>query len=90
MMLERMKELFGIAHVRDNEEEVTNAKCMRIGEEDVSLSQPITAVVPPVVVLEVEEEVPTSLSRSRQKERDASLSWSMTRASMMKDLYRPW
>jgi hypothetical protein len=33
-----MKELFGIAHVRDDEEEVPNAKCMHIVEEEVSLS----------------------------------------------------
>jgi hypothetical protein len=38
MALEMMKELFGIAHVRDAEEEVPNAKCMRIIEEEVSLS----------------------------------------------------
>jgi hypothetical protein len=52
MTLEMMKELFGIAHVRDDEEEVPNMKCMGIGEE-VSLSQPIT-----VAVLPEEEEVP--------------------------------
>jgi hypothetical protein len=56
-MLERVKELFGIMHVRDDEEEVPNVKCMRIGEEEVSLSQPITVAVPPVVVT-LEEEVP--------------------------------
>jgi hypothetical protein len=38
MMLERMKELFGVAHKRVNEEEVPNVKCMCIGEEEVSLS----------------------------------------------------
>jgi hypothetical protein len=53
MMLDIMKELFGIAHVRDDEEEVPNVKCMRIGEEEVSLSQPAHSTVPPK-----EEEVP--------------------------------
>jgi hypothetical protein len=53
MMLETMKELFGITHIR--EEEVPNAKHMRIGEEEVSLSQPITTAVP-----SEEEEVPVS------------------------------
>jgi hypothetical protein len=38
MTLETTKELFGIAHVRDDEEEVPNMKCMRIVEEEVSLS----------------------------------------------------
>jgi hypothetical protein len=51
MMLEMMKELFGIAHIV--EEKVPNVKRMRIGEEEVSLSQPITVAVPPE-----EEEVP--------------------------------
>jgi hypothetical protein len=46
-----MKELIGIAHFR--EEEAPIAKCMRVGEEEVSLSQPITTAVP----LE-EEEIP--------------------------------
>jgi hypothetical protein len=41
-----MKELFGIVHITDNEEDVPNAKCMRVGEEEVSLSQPDTVVVP--------------------------------------------
>jgi hypothetical protein len=45
MTLETMKELFGIPHVR--EQEVPNVKRMRIREEEVSLSQPITIVVPP-------------------------------------------
>jgi hypothetical protein len=40
-------------HVRDDEEEIPNAKCMHIGEEKVSLSQPITIAVPPE-----QEEVP--------------------------------
>jgi hypothetical protein len=48
MMFETMKELFGITHVRDVEEEVPNVKCMHVGKEEVSLSQPITAVVLPV------------------------------------------
>jgi hypothetical protein len=37
MMLEMMKELFGIVHVIDDKEEVPNAKRMRVAEE-VSLS----------------------------------------------------
>jgi hypothetical protein len=65
------KELFGIMHVE--EEEVPNAKCMCVGEEDVSLSQPITVAVPseleevpvpqgPTIVVPPEEEdVPVSL-----------------------------
>jgi hypothetical protein len=36
MPLERMKELFGIVHI--GEEEVPNVKRMCIGEEDISLS----------------------------------------------------
>jgi hypothetical protein len=32
MTLEMMKELFGITHIRDNEEEVPNAKHMRVAE----------------------------------------------------------
>jgi hypothetical protein len=38
MMLEMMKELFGVVHVRDDEEEVPNVKHMRIVEEEVLLS----------------------------------------------------
>jgi hypothetical protein len=53
MTLETMKELFVIAHVRDDEEEVPNVKRMHVGEEEVSLSQPITTAVP-----QEEEEVP--------------------------------
>jgi hypothetical protein len=53
MMLEMMKELFGITHVRDGEEEVPNAKRMHVGEEEVSLSHTVSAAVP----LE-EEEIP--------------------------------
>jgi hypothetical protein len=36
MTLETMKELFGIAHI--GEEEVPNANRMHVGEEEVSLS----------------------------------------------------
>jgi hypothetical protein len=87
-------------YVRDNEEEVPNAKHMCVGEEEVSLLQPITIVVPSeeeevqvpqgptVVVPPKEEEVPTPLSQSCQKEWD-SFSRLMTMASMMKALYRP-
>jgi hypothetical protein len=42
-----MKELFGVAHIRDNEEEVPNTKGMRVVEEEVSLSQPKTVAPPP-------------------------------------------
>jgi hypothetical protein len=56
MMLEWMKELFGIAHIRDDEEEIPNVKCMCIGEEEVSLSQPINVAVP-LVTVPPEEEV---------------------------------
>jgi hypothetical protein len=35
MALGMMKELFGIAHVRDDEEEVPNAKRMHVVEEEV-------------------------------------------------------
>jgi hypothetical protein len=48
MMFETMKELFGITHVRHVEEEVPNVKCMQVGEEEVSLLQPVTVVVLPV------------------------------------------
>jgi hypothetical protein len=44
MTLETMKELFGITHVRDDEE-VPNVKRMNVGEE-VSLLQPIIVAVP--------------------------------------------
>jgi hypothetical protein len=69
-----MKELLGIAHVRDDEEEVPNVKHMHVVEEEVSLSQPITIAVlpglrrfllqeefpsgPPIAVPLEEEEVP--------------------------------
>jgi hypothetical protein len=81
MTLEVMKELFGITHI--GEEEVPNVKRMRIGGEEVSLSQPVTAAVPPeeeevpvplgpaVVVLSDEEDIPVSLQ--------APLSWSHQR-----------
>jgi hypothetical protein len=44
MTLETMRELFGVAHV--GEEEDPNAKRMRVGEEEVPLSQSITITVP--------------------------------------------
>jgi hypothetical protein len=53
MTLEMMKELFGVMHV--GEEEVPNVKHMRIREEEVSSSLPVTVMVPPE-----EEEVPVS------------------------------
>jgi hypothetical protein len=67
MTFETMKELFGIAHVRDDEEEVPNMKRMHVGEEEVSLSQLITVVVPPE-----EEKVqvlrgPTVVAHQRKK-----------------------
>jgi hypothetical protein len=40
-----MKELFGVTHVRDDEEEAPNTKRMHVGEEEVSLSHSITTVV---------------------------------------------
>jgi hypothetical protein len=36
-----MKELFGIAHIRDDEQEVPNTKRMRVGEEVVPAPPPI-------------------------------------------------
>jgi hypothetical protein len=53
MTLEMMKDLFGIMHIRDDEEEVPNVKRVRVVEEEVSLSQPVIIAVPPE-----EEEVP--------------------------------
>jgi hypothetical protein len=53
MTLETMKELFGVAHIRDDEEDVPNAKHMSIREEEVLLSQPIT-----IAVMPKEEKVP--------------------------------
>jgi hypothetical protein len=64
MTLEMMKELFGIAHVRDDEEEVPNVKHMRVVEEEVSLLQPITVAVPPE---EGEVPVPQGPSIARRK-----------------------
>jgi hypothetical protein len=46
MTFEMMKELFGATHIRDDEEEVPNMKRMHVGEEEVSLSQLVTAMVP--------------------------------------------
>jgi hypothetical protein len=46
MMLGMMKELFSIAQVRDDEEEVPNTKCMCIVEEEVPVSQGPSIVVP--------------------------------------------
>jgi hypothetical protein len=51
MSLETMKELFGVAHI--GEEQVPNVKRLCIGEEEVSPLQPITVAAPPE-----EEEVP--------------------------------
>jgi hypothetical protein len=53
MTLEMMKELFAVTHIRDDEDEVPNAKPMCVGEEEVLLSQPITTAV-----LSEEEEIP--------------------------------
>jgi hypothetical protein len=78
MTLETMKELIGIVHIQ--EEEVPNAKRMRVGEEEVSLSHPITAAVPPE-----EEDVPAPLQgpqlwpRQRKKSGRPPLSWSHQR-----------
>jgi hypothetical protein len=74
MTLELMKELFGIAHIIGDEEEAPNVMCMHVGEEEVSMSQPITAAVPPeeddVLVpqglhrlLPEEEDIPVPLER---------------------------
>jgi hypothetical protein len=38
MTLETLKELLGVAHTRDNEEEVLSAKRMSVVEEEASLS----------------------------------------------------
>jgi hypothetical protein len=56
LTLEVMKELFGIMHVRDDEEVVPNTQRMCIGEEEFSLSLPVT-----VVVSSDEEKVPVPL-----------------------------
>jgi hypothetical protein len=47
MTLATMKELFGVAHIRDDEEEVPNAKHMRIVEEEVPVPQGPSIAVPP-------------------------------------------
>jgi hypothetical protein len=45
MTLGMMKELFGIMHVRDDEEEVLNVKRMRVIEEEVPVPHaPLVAV----------------------------------------------
>jgi hypothetical protein len=47
MMLGTMKELFVIPHVRDDEEEVPNAKHMHVVEEDVPVpAAPLVMVLP--------------------------------------------
>jgi hypothetical protein len=66
-MLEMMKELFGITHDRDDEEEVPNMNFMQDGEEEVSPSQPVTTMAP----LEEEEVlVPQGLRQLPPKEED--------------------
>jgi hypothetical protein len=67
MTLETMKELFHIVHVRHDEEEVPNMKHIHVGEEEVSLSQPITAAVPPE---EEDVPVPQGLHRLPPEELD--------------------
>jgi hypothetical protein len=47
MALEMMKELFAVAHVRDDEEEIPNVKRMRIVEEEVLVPQGPSVTVPP-------------------------------------------
>jgi hypothetical protein len=105
MTLETMKELFGIMHVRDDEEEVPNAKRMHVVEEDVSLSQPISAAVspglrrfsleeefpsgPPVTVLLEEEEVPVPQGTSVVVPHPP-LSRSHRKVGDALSLYRPW
>jgi hypothetical protein len=70
MALETMKELFGVTHI--GEVEVPNAKRIRVQEEEVSLSQPVTAIVPPE-----EEEVPVPLEEDEVLVPQAPpLSWS--------------
>jgi hypothetical protein len=87
MTLETMKELFGITHV--GEEEVPNVKRMHIGEDEVSLSQPITTAVPPE-----EEEVPvpqgpTLVVLSEEEQVLAPLvSWSHRRAPLSQSRWR--
>jgi hypothetical protein len=67
MMLETMKELIGVAHVRDDEEEVPNVKRMHIGEEEVSLLQPIIVAVSPE---EEDAPVPQGLRRLPPEEEE--------------------
>jgi hypothetical protein len=47
MTLRKMKELFGIVHVRDDEEEVPNVKCMHVVEEEVPVPHGPSIVVSP-------------------------------------------
>jgi hypothetical protein len=47
MTLRTMKELFGVAHIRDDEEEVPNEKRMHFVEEEVLVPQGPSVVVPP-------------------------------------------
>jgi hypothetical protein len=47
MMLGTMKELFGAAHIRDDEEEVPNTKCMHVVEEEVPVPQGPSIAIPP-------------------------------------------
>jgi hypothetical protein len=72
MTLEMMKELFGIVHVRDDEEEVPNMKHMHVVEEDVSLLQPVTVAVPLGVqrFLLEEEFLPSPPNTVLQKEEE--------------------
>jgi hypothetical protein len=87
-----MKELLGLMHV--GEEEVPNVKHMRIGEAEVSLSQPITVVVPPE-----EEEVPVPQGpavmvplgeevRPEEEEVPAPLLWSHHKALLSRSCQR--
>jgi hypothetical protein len=46
MTLGMIKELFGIAHVRDDEEEVPNMKNMCVVDEEVPVSQGPSIMVP--------------------------------------------
>jgi hypothetical protein len=56
-MLETMKELFGVTHVRDDEEEVPNVKCMCVVEEEVPVPQGPSIEVPPEEEVPLKEEV---------------------------------
>jgi hypothetical protein len=102
MMLEMMKELFSVTHVRDDEEEVPNAKHMRIVEEEVSLSQPVTVAVSPKEEVPLEEEeflapivvvLQAPLSQSHRRKRRSHqppLSWSRQKEGDALSLYHPW